>query len=332
VIIEEVEMDNWGFGGLPVAEFRRFAARENRLTYIISASRVLAGDGFAVDYFGRADMPSPASPQTLLALLDIEPPIVQAPMAGVSSPAMAAAVGNAGALGSIGVGAKAARSRRSGLGPRPTRPHCFVSPSFFSVSGFSVSVFALALLAACFLLCFLWAAFGFSGWADGAVWSDSAAAGGLAAGICASAGVKEAKAATMNATMSVFSIKFSSFELIERQFGALICICVSKRGDFSTLPHSWMALAYQPRCTSERAPDSLARPLLRARFAGRCRLPSGLGWAPRQKPHCYDASVSGRPARCLANRFTAFGAAIPALEIPAYPIAYDAGKALKCCR
>jgi 4-oxalocrotonate tautomerase len=23
VIIEEVEMDNWGFGGLPVAEFRR---------------------------------------------------------------------------------------------------------------------------------------------------------------------------------------------------------------------------------------------------------------------------------------------------------------------
>jgi hypothetical protein len=132
-----------------------FAARENRLTHIISANRVLAGDGFAVDYFGRADMPSPASPQTLLALLDIEPPIVQAPMAGVSSPAMAAAVGNAGALGSIGVGAKAARSRRSGLGPRPTRPHCFVSPSFFSVSGFSVSVFALALLAACFLLCFL---------------------------------------------------------------------------------------------------------------------------------------------------------------------------------
>ena len=49
-------------------------------------------------------MPFPASPQTLLALLDIELPIVQAPMAGVSSPAMAAAVANAGALGSIGVG------------------------------------------------------------------------------------------------------------------------------------------------------------------------------------------------------------------------------------
>ena len=39
-------------------------------------------------------------------------------------------------------------------------------------------------------------------------------------------------------------------------------------------------------------------------------------------------AVSGRPARCLANRFTALGAGVPPREIPAYPIAYDAGKAL----
>jgi hypothetical protein len=102
-----------------------FAAREDRLTHIISASRVLAGDGFAVDYFGRADMPSPASPQTLLALLDIELPIVQAPMAGVSSPAMAAAVGNAGALGSSGVGATnvaGARKMIAEIRERSNRP------------------------------------------------------------------------------------------------------------------------------------------------------------------------------------------------------------------
>jgi nitronate monooxygenase len=42
---------------------------------------------------------------TLLEMLRIDLPIIQAPMAGVSSPAMAAAVSNAGALGSIGVGA-----------------------------------------------------------------------------------------------------------------------------------------------------------------------------------------------------------------------------------
>ena len=41
----------------------------------------------------------------LLSLLGIDLPIVQAPMAGVSSPDMAAAVSEAGAVGSIGVGA-----------------------------------------------------------------------------------------------------------------------------------------------------------------------------------------------------------------------------------
>lgn len=39
-------------------------------------------------------------------------------------------------------------------------------------------------------------------------------------------------------------------------------------------------------------------------------------------------AISGRPARCLPNRFTALGAHVSAAEIPAYPIAYDAGKAL----
>ena len=40
------------------------------------------------------------------------------------------------------------------------------------------------------------------------------------------------------------------------------------------------------------------------------------------------AAVSGRPARCLANRFTAFSATVSEDEIPAYPITYDLGKAL----
>ena len=41
----------------------------------------------------------------LLRRLQLDFPIVQAPMAGVSTPAMAAAASNAGALGSLGVGA-----------------------------------------------------------------------------------------------------------------------------------------------------------------------------------------------------------------------------------
>jgi nitronate monooxygenase len=48
----------------------------------------------------------------LLELLRIDAPIVQAPMAGVSTPEMAAAVSNAGALGSIGVGSTDAAGAR----------------------------------------------------------------------------------------------------------------------------------------------------------------------------------------------------------------------------
>jgi nitronate monooxygenase len=39
-------------------------------------------------------------------------------------------------------------------------------------------------------------------------------------------------------------------------------------------------------------------------------------------------AISGRPARCLQNEFTLLGAGVSPREIPAYPIAYDAGKAL----
>lgn len=39
-------------------------------------------------------------------------------------------------------------------------------------------------------------------------------------------------------------------------------------------------------------------------------------------------AISGRPARSLANRFTALGESVDPTDIPAYPIAYDAGKAL----
>jgi len=39
-------------------------------------------------------------------------------------------------------------------------------------------------------------------------------------------------------------------------------------------------------------------------------------------------AISGRPARCLRNKFTTFGSDVPDRQIPAYPLAYDAGKAL----
>ena len=51
----------------------------------------------------------------LLSRLGVHLPIVQAPMAGVSSPAMAAAVSNAGGLGSLGLGAMNAERARTAI-------------------------------------------------------------------------------------------------------------------------------------------------------------------------------------------------------------------------
>lgn len=49
----------------------------------------------------------------LLDLLNIRLPIIQAPMVGVSTPALAAAVSNAGGLGSIGIGASTVEQARA---------------------------------------------------------------------------------------------------------------------------------------------------------------------------------------------------------------------------
>ncbi|WP_266182909.1 NAD(P)H-dependent flavin oxidoreductase [Dyella humicola] len=54
-------------------------------------------------------------PSSLLGLLGIKVPIIQAPMAGISSPAMAAAVSAAGGLGSLGMGAMNADQARDAI-------------------------------------------------------------------------------------------------------------------------------------------------------------------------------------------------------------------------
>jgi nitronate monooxygenase len=51
-------------------------------------------------------------------------------------------------------------------------------------------------------------------------------------------------------------------------------------------------------------------------------------FGPGSRQTVMTVAISGRPARCLANRFTALGDAVDACAIPDYPIAYDAAKAL----
>jgi nitronate monooxygenase len=71
----------------------------------------------------------------LTELLGIELPLIQAPMAGVSTPEMAAAVSNAGGLGSVALGAVAADAARAALEAtrartqRPIAANVFVHPT-----------------------------------------------------------------------------------------------------------------------------------------------------------------------------------------------------------
>ena len=52
----------------------------------------------------------------LTDLLELQAPLLQAPMAGVSTPALAAAVSGAGALGAIAVGAMTADAADAAIG------------------------------------------------------------------------------------------------------------------------------------------------------------------------------------------------------------------------
>lgn len=57
----------------------------------------------------------PKTMSSLLKTLSIQLPIIQAPMAGVSTPKMAAEVSNSGGLGSIGLGAMSVETARKAI-------------------------------------------------------------------------------------------------------------------------------------------------------------------------------------------------------------------------
>src|SRR5690606_9285976 len=64
---------------------------------------------------GLAMPTSNPAASTLMSRLGLTTPIIQAPMAGTSTPALAAAVSNAGGLGSLGLGATNADGARQAI-------------------------------------------------------------------------------------------------------------------------------------------------------------------------------------------------------------------------
>ncbi len=314
-------------------------------------------------------MPYTDASRRLIERLGIDWPIIQAPMAGVSTPQMAAAVSNAGGLGSIGVGAMTAaaaaqaidafraRSRRSlnvnvfchrPAQSDPPRESAWLDrlrPQFTALqaqpptalaeiyTSFTVheAMFTTLLAARPTVVSFH---FGL----PRPEWIRALHAAGIVLFATATS-LAEAKASVEAGIQVIVAQGYEAGghrgivdpDGLDDQLGtvALTRLLTSAltvpiiaaggimdgRGIAAVLQlgaaAAQMGTAFL--ATDESAADAAYRSAL-----------------------CSDAAyhtvmtraISGRPARALANRFTAWGMQVRADEVPAYPIAYDAGKAL----
>ena len=305
----------------------------------------------------------------LTDLLGIDLPLVQAPMAGVSSPALAAAVSEAGALGSIGAGATdavGARAMIAAVRERTRRP-------------FNVNLFCHR-----------------PAKADPtreAAWIERlrpafAAIGGeppaALAEIYTSFGADPAMLTMLRETLpEVVSFHFGlpPAETMEalREVGCVLLACATNlaeaqaaadAGVDAIVAQGWEAGGHRGIFDPDAADERLgtlalvrqvaaalpvpviaagglmdAADIAAARAAGAVAAQLGTafvacdesladaGYRAALASEAADRTImtraiSGRPARCLANRFTALGEAVDAGDIPDYPIAYDLGKAL----
>jgi nitronate monooxygenase len=314
-------------------------------------------------------MPNP-SPQQLLERLGLELPIIQAPMAGVSSPAMAAAVANSGGLGSLGVGAMDAEQARTAIrqfremssGPlnvnvfvhraaradapresawlerlRPEFARCGTEPPTQLREIYMSFLDDEAMLA--MLVEEKPAVVSFHFGLPRPRQIEVLHAAGIYL-IAAATNVREAKsieAAGIDAVVAqgyeagghrgVFDpdaedSRLGTLALTRLLVGATTLPVIAAGGimDGAGIAAVLMlgASAAQLGTAFVGTAESLADAGYRERLFG-------------ESAHhtLMTRVISGRPARCLANDFTRWGAAVPDERmVPAYPIAYDAGKAL----
>ena len=305
---------------------------------------------------------------SLLARLGMETPIIQAPMAGVSTPAMAAAVSEAGGLGSLGLGATDAagaeamiRQVRDRTG-RAFNVNLFVhatpaadagietdwlqalEPVFRSVDGapperlraiydsFNDDEAMLRLLtdqappvvsfhfglpderrvralkqAGCLL--FATATSLEEALRAQTAGMDAVIAQGYEAGGHRGVFDPQAEDARLG-TLALTRLLVSRLEVPVIAAGGIM----DGRGVRAALDLG--AVAAQLGTAFIACDESAADPAYRAALMSDA--------APQT---VMTRAISGRPARCLKNRFTDWGRTATA-QVPAYPVAYDAGKAL----
>jgi nitronate monooxygenase len=306
---------------------------------------------------------------TLLRTLGISVPIIQAPMSGVSTPAMAAAVSNAGALGSIGVGAVGAETARAMIAAvraasdRPFNVNVFcntppvadgareaawlarlapefarfgaetpraireIYPSFLAddamlamlleerprVVSFHFGLPATGKIAAlrqAGIVLLATATNVEEGRAVAAAGIDAVVAQGFEAGGHRGMFDPEARDGCLGTValtrLLVRTLDIPVIAAGGTMDGAGIAAALLLGASAAQLGTAFVASA-------ESDADTAFRTAL-------------LG--PASAHTVMTRVISGRPARCLANEFTALGDDVPRDAVPVYPIAYDAGKAL----
>ncbi len=305
----------------------------------------------------------------LTDLIGIDIPIVQAPMAGVSSPAMAAAVSNAGALGSLGIGATdAAGAGRMIAATRERTSHPFnvnlfchrpaaadeareaawierLRPAFAEVASAppsSLSEIYTSFVADDAMLTMLRETLpevvSFHFGLPPAATIEALRDVGCVLLACAT-NLAEARAAADAGVDAVIAQGWEagghrgSFDpdaederlgtlALVRQLAGILPIPVVAAGGLMdaadiAAAHEAGAAATQLGTAFVACDESLADEGYRAALASEAAHRTVM-----------TRAISGRPARCLPNRFTALTETVAPGDVPAYPIAYDLGKAL----
>lgn len=309
-----------------------------------------------------------ASPR-LLDLLHIDAPIIQAPMAGVSTPEMAAAVSNAGALGSIGVGATNAAGARQMIAAFRERSSRSLNVNVFCHAPATVDP------------------------EREARWIERLRPEFVRLGAAPPASLKEIYRSFVEDDEMLAVILDERPEVVSFHFGAPPRERIEALHDANIVLLGSATSAAEARALVAAGVDAivaqgyeagghrgvfdpsadddclgtvaLTRMLVReldcpviaagglmdgAGIAAALRLGASAAQLGTAFIACDESqadagyrtalksdathhtvmtrAISGRPARCLANRFTAIGREIGPRDVPDYPIAYDAGKAL----
>ncbi|QDC37316.1 NAD(P)H-dependent flavin oxidoreductase [Sphingobium fuliginis] len=305
---------------------------------------------------------------SIIESLGLSHPIIQAPMAGVSTPAMAAAVSNAGALGSIAVGATDAAGARA-----------MIEAVRAQTSGpFNVNLFThrparsdpvregawLATLTPLFQAYDAQPPTGLREIYRSFVEDDAM----LSTLVELAPPVVSFHFGLPNPT-SIAALKRAGCLLLATVTSPVEARAAREAGIDAIVAQGYEAGGHRGAFDPEAPDDQLGTFALTRLLAAQCDLPvvaaggimdgqgiraalalgavaAQLGTAfiactessadaayraaltsPAAHHTAMTRAISGRPARCLANRFTAWGAEA-ALQPPAYPIAYDVGKAL----